>query len=86
MIRENIDKVTDSFPEFRFDMETTAGYWIIYLWKGDTKFFFELPSNEDETNIKIKLYLDDEWDIFDGEDLDQLIKITKNKLNGEKEQ
>jgi len=85
MVRKKIDKVTVSFPEFRFDMETSAGYWIIYLWKGDTKFFFEIPNNEEETKIKVKMFLDDNWNVFDNENLDELIKITKNKLNGEKE-
>jgi len=96
-VREDIKKITNSFPEYRYDIETTMWEWIIYFWKSteSDNFFFELPNAVDPWEIerggtgmitpKANISVRGEWHKFENENLDILIKNIKDILNGEKE-
>jgi hypothetical protein len=53
-MRSTIKKITNSFPTYKYDMETTTWDWVIYFWNEDKKFFFELPT-ESKTKKQIKV-------------------------------
>ena len=85
-MRLNIRKITDSFQDCEYDMETSIGEWIIYFWDDDVKFFFELPNTKKGITgtPKAKIYSNREWTYFEDENIDELIIKIKN-IYGEKE-
>jgi len=85
-MRSTIKKITESFPNYKYDMETTVWDWVIYFWNDENnKFFFELPNGqpgmEKSRNIKVspkvKIFVNEEWKTFENENVDNLIKKTK---------
>jgi hypothetical protein len=91
MIRNTIKKITDSFPNHKYDMETTTWDWVIYFWNNeDKKFFFELPTGtpvhkQDGGPIKVsprvKIFINEEWKIIENDNVDKLIQKTKEIIN-----
>jgi len=82
-MKNKIRKITESFPDYKYDMETTIWDWVIYFNDEDKKFFFELPNHKDKSkndNHKVKMLIEGEWIIFEGENIDELIEKTKQKL------
>jgi len=90
-MREKIKKVTEAFPDFRYDMESTMWYWVIYFWdKNDNKFFFEIANGTidawelergaDEQTHKVKISKNGEWIIFEDKNIDNLIIKTKETI------
>jgi len=91
MMRCIIKKITESFPEHRYDMETTTSEWVIFFWEKNTQkelnqktFFFELPNVTPTEKIKIspkvKILIDSKWETFEDENVDSLIEKTKEKI------
>ncbi len=91
MMRSIIKKITESFPEHRYDMETTTCEWVIFFWEKNTQkelnqktFFFELPNVISTEKIKIspkvKILIDSKWETFEDENVDTLIEKTKEKI------
>lgn len=85
-MRNTIKKITDSFPNHKYDMETTVWDWVIYFWNNEnTKFFFELPNIEKSHGIKVspkvKIFINEQWKTFENDDVDNLIQKTKELIN-----
>ncbi|NPV13288.1 MAG: hypothetical protein HPY57_16125 [Ignavibacteria bacterium] len=89
-MRNTIKKITDSFPNYKYDMETTTWDWVIYFWNNENhKFFFELPNGYPTIKVskgikvspKVKIYLNEEWKTFENENVDKLIEKTKEIIN-----
>lgn len=81
-MNRTIKKITDSFPDYRYDMETTKWDWVIFFWNSNNKkFFFELPIvKELKVSPRVKIYLNDEWKTFEDDNIDFLIEKTKELL------
>ena len=84
-IRKNINKITESFPEYRYDMETTMWEWLIYFWKNEQSFFFELPNHNKIDDVKpipkSRISKNGEWIVLEDYDIDILIQKTKEIIN-----
>jgi len=90
-MRNNVRKITKSFPEHRYDIERTMWEWIIYFWdkEGDS-FFFELPNATDPWEVekgregqitpRAKISVNGEWKNFENIDIDELIKNIKELI------
>jgi hypothetical protein len=84
-MRTSIRKITDSFQDCNYDMETSMTDWIIYFWNDDFKFFFELPNTKKEIvgTPKAKIYTEGKWIYFEDDNIDNLI-IKIKEIYGEK--
>lgn len=85
-MRTIIKKITDSFPEYTFDMETTMWDWIIYFKSSEIdqlRFFFELSNTTDTEKIiyKVKISNGLKWETIYDDNIDNLIQKTKEILN-----
>jgi len=85
-MRNTIKKITDSFPNHKYDMETTVWDWVIYFWNNDEKFFFELPNVSESTkkikvSPKVKIFLNEQWKTIENENVHKLIEKTKELIN-----
>lgn len=76
-MRDTVKKITESFPNHRYDMETTKSEWIIFFWKknieGNKTFFFELS----DVSPKVKILINSRWETFEDENIEILIKKTQ---------
>jgi hypothetical protein len=84
-MRTHIKKITESFQDCNYDIETTVSDWVIYFWNNDIKFFFELPNIKKGAKgiLKAKIYTDNQWVNFEDENIDNLI-IKIQEIYGEK--
>lgn len=85
-MRSTIKKITNSFPTYKYDMETTTWDWVIYFWNEDKKFFFELPTETKtkkpiKVSPKVKIFIDEEWKTYEHEDVEHLIEKIKEIIN-----
>ncbi|MCK9415620.1 hypothetical protein M0Q97_03045 [Candidatus Dojkabacteria bacterium] len=81
-----IFKITESFPGYDYDVETTTWDNIIYFHINDNfKFFFELPNKKNnDTKQKVKIYIKNDWQIFTDDNLNNLIIKTKQIIDERK--
>jgi hypothetical protein len=94
-LRQKIKKITESFPEYRYDLENLGWIQVVYVFDTVESFFFEIPSGIDPWEVErgetgmcpqlVQIRENDEWIKIENEDLDELINITKNKLFNGKE-
>ena len=75
----NIRKITESFPNYSYDLEETNYDRKLYFWYKEQNFFFEIPN--DETNTKVKILIEEEWQTFEDEDIEKLIQKTIEIIN-----
>ena len=78
-MREHINILLESFPDIKYDMESTISYWIITFWKTDKMFFFEIPNN-DEKVIIAKINDNNVWVTIKNTNIDILISEVKQKI------
>ena len=71
----NIKKITDSFADFSYDLETTKLNRVLYFWTKDkeNKFFFEIPG---DSCPRVRILIEEEWQTFEDENIENLIQKT----------
>lgn len=85
-MRSKIFKITESFPGYDYDVETTTWDHIVYFRiDDDFNFFFELPNAKNSnTKPKVKIYIKNDWEIFTDDNLNELIIKTKQIIDERK--
>ena len=96
-MKTQIIKITESFPNYNYDVETTKWTEVIYFWNNDgSKFFFEFTNIKKNsvakclyqdivTTSKVKIWSKNIWTTISDNNIDELILKTKNVINDGKE-
>ena len=81
-IRSRLQTITDTFPDYNYDMESTNDEWIVHF-THDTidsvKFMLEISSIDDNIN-NFKYFYDNEWNIYSETNFQTIIEISENKI------
>ena len=81
-IRTRLQTITETFPDYMYDMETTNDEWIVHFTSkndAEIKFMLEISSVDDEIN-NFKYFSDNKWNIYTENEFEKIIKIAENKI------
>ena len=80
-IRSRLRTITELFPEYNYDMESTNDEWIVHFTKLETdiKFMLEISSIDDNIN-NFKYFSDNKWNIYSEQKFEKIIEIAENKI------
>ena len=78
-IRSKLQLITESFPDYKYDMETINDEWLVHFSKENIKFVIEISSVDADIN-NFKVFSDNKWLIYSENTFEKIIKIAENKI------
>jgi len=78
-IRTRLQTITETFPNYHYDMESTNDEWLVYFSKENIKFVLEISSIDDDIN-NFKVFSDNKWLIYSENSFEKIINLAENKI------
>ena len=80
-IREKLQTITETFEEYKYDMDSINDEWLIHFEnkEDNIKFVVEI-SSIDETINNFKVFIDNQWLIYSENDFNKIIELSRKKI------
>lgn len=80
-IREKLQTITETFEDYKYDMDSINDEWLIHFEnkEDNIKFVIEI-SSIDETINNFKVFIDNQWLIYNENVFNKIIELSRKKI------
>ena len=80
-IREKLQTITETFEDYKYDMDSINDEWLIHFEnkEDNIKFVIEI-SSIDETINNFKVFIDNRWLIYSENEFNKIIELSRKKI------